>query len=64
MSIIELMRGARTAVETCMDVKPNESVLIVTDYERQPIAEAIAAVVQSLGGDPVIATMRPRQRNA
>ena len=64
MSIIELMRGARTAVETCMGVKPDESVLIVTDYERQPIAEAIGAVVQSLGGDPVIATMRPRQRNA
>ena len=64
MSMIELMRGARTAVETCMGVKPEEAVLIVTDYERQPIAEAIAAVVQSLGGDPVIVTMRPRQRNA
>jgi len=62
--MIELMRGARIAVETCLGVKPNEAVLIVTDYERQPIAEALAAMVQSLGGDPVITTMRPRQRNA
>lgn len=64
MSIIELMRGARIAVETCLAVKPDESVLIVTDYERQPIAEALAAAVQALGGDPVTVLMRPRERNA
>lgn len=64
MSIIELMRGARIAVETCLAVKPDESVLIVTDYERQPIAEALAAMVQALGGDPVTTIMRPRERNA
>lgn len=64
MSVIELMRGARVAVETCLGVKPQETVVIVTDYAREPIAQALAAVVESLGGDPVITTMRPRQRNA
>ncbi len=64
MSMIELMRGSRVAVETCLGVKADEAVLIVTDYERQLIAEALAAAVQSLSGDPVITTMRPRLRNA
>jgi leucyl aminopeptidase (aminopeptidase T) len=64
MSIIELMRGARTAVETCLAVQPHETVLIVTDYERQPIAEALAAAAAAIGADPVITTMRPRSRNA
>ncbi len=64
MHLIQLMRGARIAVETCLAVQRDEAVLIVTDYERQPIAEALAAAVQSLGGDPVITTMQPRERNA
>jgi leucyl aminopeptidase (aminopeptidase T) len=64
MSLIELMRGARIAVETCLAVKPDEAAVIVTDYERQPIAEALTAAVAAVGGDPVVTVMRPRERNA
>lgn len=64
MSIIELMRAARTAVETCLAVRPEEAVVIVADYERLTIAEALAAAAAAVGADPVITTMRPRERNA
>lgn len=60
VEIVEMMRGARVAVETCLGVKPRERVLIVTDYDRMSIAMALTAAVEAIGGDPVISTMRPR----
>ena len=35
MRQIEMIRGARTIVETCAGVKPGESVLIITDPDSQ-----------------------------
>lgn len=60
VEILEMMRGAKMAVETCLGVKPKERVLIVTDYDRMSIAMALTAAAEAIGGDPVISTMRPR----
>lgn len=38
-----LTASARTAVEQCLAVTPDETVLVVTDPERRPIGEAIRA---------------------
>lgn len=36
---LPIMRGARIAVETCMNVKPGENVLVVTDTGKMKIAK-------------------------
>ena len=43
MNEIRMARGAHTVVNTCVGVKPGEQVLIITEGEKMPIAEAIAA---------------------
>ena len=56
---LSIMKGARTAVETCMNVKSDETVLIVTDTGKVEIAEAFAYVSASLGAKTVISIMKP-----
>lgn len=51
------MKGARIAVETCMSVKPDETVLVVTDTEKLKIAEALAPVERTTQGTLVIDSM-------
>ena len=60
---IEMMKGARIAVETCLGVKPGEKVLIVTDYERTDIAMALAAASEAVGAETLLLTMKPRAYN-
>ena len=57
------MKGARTAVETCMNVKPDETVLIVTDTGKMKIAEAFAYASASLGAETMITVMKPRKQH-
>jgi leucyl aminopeptidase (aminopeptidase T) len=61
---IEMMKGAKTAIETCLGVKPGEKVLIVTDYGRANIALALAEASEALGAETLLLTMKPRQHNA
>jgi len=58
------MKGARIAVETCMKVKPEETVLIVTDTKRLRIAEAIAYASASIGAKTVTTIMETAQEHA
>jgi leucyl aminopeptidase (aminopeptidase T) len=60
---LSIMKGARTAVETCMNVKPEETVLVVTDTERMKIAEAFAYASASLGAKTVISIMKPMKQH-
>ena len=60
---LSIMKGARTAVETCMNVKPEETVLIVTDTERVKIAEAFAYASASLDAKTVISIMKPMKQH-
>jgi len=57
------MLGARIAVETCMAVKPDEDVLVVTDTGRTRIAEALAYAARAVGAEVSIIVMLPRERS-
>ncbi|WP_458862221.1 aminopeptidase [Acidaminobacterium chupaoyuni] len=63
MNKIAMARGARTVAETCIGVKENEQVLIVTEPEKLPIAETVAAAVCAAKAEPVMMVMQPRQRD-
>lgn len=58
-SFIEMMRGAKKAVEDCAAVKPGEKVVISTDTNKIRIAEALAAATVAAGGIPVIVVITP-----
>ncbi|MHB8917457.1 MAG: aminopeptidase [Desulfocucumaceae bacterium] len=58
-SFIELMRGAKKAVEQCAAVKPGEKVVISTDTNKMRIAEALAAATVAAGGIPIIVMITP-----
>jgi len=60
---LPLMIGAKTAVEVCMDVKPEETVLIVTDTGKVKIAEAFAYASSALGATTVVSVMKPLVRS-
>jgi 2,5-dihydroxypyridine 5,6-dioxygenase len=61
MKRIEMIRGARTIVETCAGVKPGESVLIVTDTNMIGIAEVLAMAAKERDAEPILAAMIPRK---
>ena len=62
MKEILMARGARTLVDTCTSVKPNEKVLVVTDMTKVSVARAVAAAAYERGADVVISVMEPRKR--
>ena len=45
----DLIPGARNAIRTCLRVKPEERVAIVTDNETEEIAASLADQVRELG---------------
>ena len=55
-----MKKGAKILVGGCAGVKAGEDVLIVTDAERLPIAQALCAEAQSLSARPTIAVCPPR----
>jgi len=63
LEILPLMKGARTAVEVCMNVKPEETVLVITDTGKVNIAEAFAYASSALGATTVVSVMRPLARS-
>ncbi|MEM3011140.1 MAG: aminopeptidase [Candidatus Bathyarchaeia archaeon] len=46
-----------------MNIKPNETVLIVTDTGKLKIAEAFAYAASSIGAETVVSIMKPRERS-
>lgn len=59
---LPIMKGARIAIETCMDVKPDETVLVVTDVGKVKIAEAFAYASGAVGAKTVISIMEPLRK--
>ena len=59
-----LMIGAKTAVKQCMNVKPGEKVLIITD-EKMPkgLSEALMNAVTEVGAQCVLKFMEPLKMN-
>jgi leucyl aminopeptidase (aminopeptidase T) len=61
MKQVLMARGARTLARVCAQVKPGEKVLVVTEPEMVPIAEAVAAAAHAEGGEVVTMVCEPRR---
>src|SRR3954468_7626634 len=62
--IADVLVTARMLVNEFVAVQPGEQVLIVGDYDSDPITlDALAAATREAGGDPVTTTMPPREIN-
>lgn len=60
----EMMKGARTLVGPCTNVKPGESVLIVTDASMMTIAQLLASATRERQAEPVIAVIEQRSSDS
>lgn len=58
-----MIKGAKIVVETCMGVKRDEEVLVVTDPPRLKIAETIADVAREIGAETTIICMPVGKRH-
>jgi 2,5-dihydroxypyridine 5,6-dioxygenase len=56
-----MTRGATRILTVCAALKPQERVVIVSDFRQQPLAEALANAALSLGADVVVTSMEPRR---
>ncbi len=63
MKELLMAKGARTLVDVCTKVKPNETVLVITDMYRLDIAKVIAGVAMDRGAEAIVTVIEPRQRN-
>lgn len=62
MNDLMYLKGGKTLVNTCTNVKPGEKVLIISERTMMPIAEAIARASNDNGAETVITVMNPRSR--
>jgi leucyl aminopeptidase (aminopeptidase T) len=60
---MNLMKGARIAIQTCMEVKPGENVLIVTDPPKLRIAEALMKAAREAKAEAVLMVMKTLSRH-
>lgn len=63
-SFDEMMKGARTLVSSCTNVKPAESVLVVTDAKMLSVAQVVAAAAKERGAEAVIAIIDQRSSDS
>lgn len=61
MKDVLMARGAGKLMEICARVKPEENVLIVTDFERMKIAHVLAAAAYERDAEVIIAIMVPQK---
>ncbi len=59
----ELFHAAETALRDCLKLKKDETLLIVTDSEKELIGQALWYAAQELCREPVLMVMNPRQYN-
>ena len=62
MKELLMMKGAKTLVDVATKVQAGETVLLVTDYAKTDIAQAVAAVACDRGAEVMIMSMKPRKR--
>ena len=63
MKDLLMAKGARTLIDVCTKVKPDETVLIVTDMYRLDIAKVIAGAAMDRGAEAIVTVIQPRERN-
>jgi 2,5-dihydroxypyridine 5,6-dioxygenase len=61
MNEVLMIKGGKKLMETCARVKPEENVLIVTDFKRVKIAQVLAIAAFERGAEVMIAIMTPRK---
>jgi 2,5-dihydroxypyridine 5,6-dioxygenase len=61
MKDVLMSKGAGKLMETCARVKPEENVLIVTDFKKVKIAQVLATAAYERGAEVIIAIMTPRK---
>lgn len=61
MKEVLMSRGAKKIVEYCANVKPNERVLIVTDFNMQLIAKKMAEACYRITDHVSVVSMPPRE---
>jgi len=64
--MIDLINGIRSIVETCMEIRPEERILVIADTDPGPmwVGQVFMNVFSSIGADAVLSLMTPRQSNA
>ena len=55
--------GARLILRTSAGLREKEKVLVVVDRDTRNVGDAFLAAARSLGADPVVLTMAPRDRD-
>jgi len=64
LDIVEMMKGARTAIEICGNVKAGENVLIVTDTDMDlMVALSLASAAHAVNANTGIVIMPPLSRH-
>jgi leucyl aminopeptidase (aminopeptidase T) len=59
----DLSEAASTAIEQCLNVAPDESVVVVTDDEREPIGEALYAAAGDATDDATVLRYPPAEQH-
>lgn len=59
----DLSEGASTAIEQCLNVAADESVVVVTDDERAPIGEALYAAASAVTDDATVLRYPPADQH-
>lgn len=62
MKELLMMKGAKVLVDVATKVQAGETVLLVTDYAKTDIAQAVATVACDRGAEVMIMSMKPRKR--
>lgn len=57
------MRGAKTLLDNCASLKAGEQVLVITDTKLIKIGEVLAAAAYEREAEPIIAVIKPRERD-
>lgn len=55
--------AAEAVVKTCLNVKPGETFLVITDTEKEAIGKAIFEAGLDAGAEALVAVMKPRARH-
>ncbi len=55
--------SATTVIRDCLGVKPEERLLVITDYETERIGRALFEVGLKMGAESILMVMKPRTRH-
>jgi leucyl aminopeptidase (aminopeptidase T) len=56
----KILKTARMAVNVCAAITPEETILIVTDINKEKIANALKKACQEVGAETIVSIMSPR----